>query len=520
MSFRCTRSKISGLLGAGFWGPGVLVLGLSGCSVSDPGEPARDQQPLQPLIYTEFPNVTPEASAVRERRLMRQLTEGAVGGGQWGNLETGPTQALAPIESGEALGKAIFKALLEQDEELWEHVFVRPQAYSGLVHVDLEAAREFVDNLQGKSVGTWSMFGVEESSETSHGGLGRLLTLEGFRLGEGRTINGPLAKDNESVVQYWGNALLLRFKNSDVIFELLIPKILRVPDPARPGEYILAVGSEIRGDHRLQVMLEMGLHLKAELMRSREYPYPLKVGNFWRYRRYNSAVGAGAVLNPLDVPPPLVEIGSGGSDEANKNPKIGGEDEDPGAIEVSGGALDASEVLVEVLSVDRYETIRLVKLLRTYNDQRLSRFVEHWLLTPRHIYQCNRACQNNIGNVGWLLGYLEQQTPIYRFPLTPGGAWKRGGVVLEHDKQGVFRVDDAWHSLETGAGSFTATVAIDGTGSLGLNDPHLRRSEQRRYFAVGKGVVKRVLKSPNSVGNSGNSTNEIIEELVEVRIIP
>ncbi len=497
-----------------------MVLGLSGCSISEPGESRRDQQPLQPLIYTEFPNVTPEAVAVRERRLMRQLTEGAVGGGQWGNLETGPSQALAPIESGEAIGNAIFKALIEQNEELWEHVFVRPQAYSRLVHVDLEAAREFVDNLQGKSVGTWSKFGVEQSSETSDGGLGRLLTLEGFRLGEGRTINGPLAKEDETVVQYWGNALLLRFKNSDVIFELLIPKILRVPDLERPDEYILAVGSEIRGDHRMQIMLEMGLHLKAELMRSREYPYPLKVGNFWRYRRYNAAVGADAALNPLDVPPPLMEIASGGSPKAVGVPKASEDDEFLGT-EVSGGALDASEVLVEVLSVDRYETIRLVKLMRTYNDQRLSRFVEHWLLTPRHIYQCNRACQTNIENVGWLLGYLEQQTPIYRFPLAPGTAWKRGGAtIIEQDNTAVFSVDDTWHNLETGAGTFTATVAIDGLGALGLNDPHLRRGGQRRYFAVGKGIVKRVLKDSKGGSEAAKPATEIIEELVEVRIIP
>lgn len=504
MDFRVKWSKV---LAAG------LVAGLAGCSPPERAEPASERMPLQPLIYTEFPNLTPEAAAVRERRLMRQLTEGAGGGGQWGDLEVASSGALAPLETREALGEAIFKALIEQNEALWEHVFVRPQAYSGLVHVDLEAAREFVDNLQGKSAETWAMFGVEESSEISQGGLGRLLTLEGMRLGEGRTIDGPLAKDEESVVQHWGNALLLRFKNSDVVFELLIPKVLRVADPGRPGAHVLAVGSEIRSDHRLRVMLEMGLHLKPELMRSREYPYPLKVGNFWRYRRYNAALGAEIVHDPLGVPPPLVEVAGSGADP--------GEERDFGefgALEgeerVGGGALDASEVLLEVLAVDRYETIRLVKLMRTYNDQRLSRFVEHWLLTPRHIYQCNRQCQNQIENVGWLLGYLEQQTPIFRFPLTPGTGWRRGGTLLSQEESGVFRVDDTWHSLETGAGTFTATVAIDGTGALGLNDPHLRSADQRRYFAVGKGVVQRVLKG------TGREGQEVIEELVEVRIIP
>ncbi|MBA2662372.1 MAG: hypothetical protein H0U74_08775 [Bradymonadaceae bacterium] len=456
----------------------MAVCGLLASGCWDKREPS-DQAPLQPLIYTEYPNLTPEAAAVRERRLVRQLMDGAGSGGQWGDLETSPVQAMPALDNAQKLGEAIFEALIDRREALWEHVFVSPLAYSQLVHVDMEAAREFVDNLQGKSFAAWKLFDVEQSSELAEGGLKALVSLDELRLGQGRTVDGPVAKDEEAIVQYWGNILVLRFKQTDVRFEIAIPKIVRVADPLQGGASVLALASEIRMDRRLEVLLRMGLHLKAELMRSREYPYPLKVGNFWRYRRYNAA----ASNDPLDL-----------LDQVSDDPSV---------------VLDASEVLLEVEAIDRYETIRLVRLARTYNDQRLSRYIEHWLLTPRHIYLCPRPCQNNIENIGWLLEYFDNQTPIYRFALTPSMAWKRGGADASTDA--VFRVDPTWQSMETAAGTFSAVVAITGTGALGQVDRHLAGAGQRRYFATGKGVIKRVLK---------NKDVEITEELVETRIMP
>jgi hypothetical protein len=456
-----------------------------------PGEvDPSTQPPLRPLIYTEFPNMTPEAAAVRERRLMRQLLEGA-SGGQWGDLDFAPAEDLPPLTSPQALGQALYEALINREEVLWEHLFVAPRDYAALVHVDMERAEEYVDVQLGKSLPAWELFAVEESSETPDGGLRSIFSVEELRLGQGRTIDGPVAKEGEEIIQYWGNVLRLRFRDTEIFFDLTIPKIFRL-EPARqraqekqgPGGEIYVIASEVGIDPRLNTLLQVGLHLKPQLLRAAEYPYPFTVGNFWRYRRYNAATGAPASFDALDAP-------------------IG----EPVVAEAPGG-LDANEVILEVESVERYGPYRLIRLTRRYNDRNLSRYDERWVVTPRRIYQCSRLCVTRVqeGDLGWLLEYFTHQVPIYRFPLQLSTSWGAGG---RSGAQGVFRVDGQWHDVETIAGIFPGSIAVDGRGPLGDFDPHYR-FEQRRFFAPGKGLVRRVIEARIS----------IVEELVEYRIIP
>src|SRR5690606_40048204 len=86
---------------------------------SDLAEPVSERMPLQPLIYTEFPNLTPEAAAVRERRLMRQLTEGAGGGGQWGDLEVASSESRSEEHTSELQSREnlVCRLLLEKKKE-------------------------------------------------------------------------------------------------------------------------------------------------------------------------------------------------------------------------------------------------------------------------------------------------------------------------------------------------------------------------------------------------------------------
>lgn len=464
------------------------VLILASCSSA---EPEGSPPPLRPLIYTEFPNMTPEATAVRERRLTRQLLEGATAG-QWGDLEFTPPPNLPPLGSPEALGQAVFDALISQKEELWEHVFVGPRDYAALVHVDLERAEEFVDVQIGKSLSTWTLFRIDESSETPDGGLGAIFSFEEIRLGQGRTIEGPIARDDQEIVQYWGSTIRLRFRDTDIFFDLTVPKILRL-SPSRqkslteglPRQDIYVVASEIVIDQRLNTLVRVGLHLKPQLLRSREYPYPLKVGNFWRYRRQNVAGGDTQGLDSLD--------------------SIFGEG-------VEG--LDGNEVIQEVEAVERYGPYRLVHLSRRYNDQNLSRYNEYWVLTPRRIYHCTRQCVGRVrqGDLAWLLEYFTHQVPTHTFPLRQGMAWSAGGRETD---SATFTVDSQWYDVETSAGSFPGTLAIDGRGPLGDVDPHYR-APQRRFFSPGTGIVRRVIETSDRRGQ----TLEIIEELVEYRIMP
>lgn len=459
----------------------VLAAG-AGCADSEPTPAAV---PLRPLVYTEHPDLTPEGASVREGRLLRQLRQGAELSGGWGRLEAEGAREMPLISEGEALGEAIFEALTTRDEALWDHLFIAPESYAQLVNVSPEKAHEFVDVQMGGALQTWEIFTPTRSSEGADGGLGELLVLEGLELGEGRTVNGPVAREDERVVQHWGNVLRLRYAEADVVFELRISRIFRVPSPQDPTREVLVLASPVEADRRLRTLVALGLHLKPELLRSREYPFPLKEGNFWRFRRYNRALGQEEV-DPLDI-------------------AMGGQ--------AAAGTPRSPEVVMEVLGVEQYGTWRLVHVMRSYEDADFTRAHERWVLTPRRIYVCDTRCQARIDDLSYLLEYFEYQVPIFSFPLEPGQGWGRAGLGVE---EGTFAVDASWHNVETPAGGFVGTYAIEGTGPLTQSSPYFRLPGQRRYFAPGRGVVRRELREPDARGN----LIEVVEDLVEYRIMP
>ncbi|RAL20494.1 hypothetical protein DL240_16955 [Lujinxingia litoralis] len=462
----------------------ALVLGV-GCAGD---EPSGEDRPLRPLVYTEHPDLTPEGAAVREQRLLRQLRGGAELSGGWGRLEEPDAGELPLIDDEEALGRALFEALIERNEALWDHLFIAPESYAELVKVSEDRAREFVDVQMGGALATWESFEPSRSSEGADGGLGRLLELQGLELGEGRTIQGPVAGEDEEVVQHWGNVLRLRYAEADVEFELRIPRIFRVPSPHDPTRKVLVLASPVEADRRLQTLVALGLHLKPELLRSREYPFPLKEGNFWRYRRYNKALGQDETVDPLDF-------------------AMGGQ--------AAAGTPRAPEVIVEVMGVEQYGTWRLVHLMRSYEDADFTRAHERWVLTPRRIYYCNSRCQANIDDLSYLLEYFEYQVPIFSFPLEPGQRWGRAGLKVGSDAAS-FSVDESWHHVETPAGGFVGAYAIEGTGPLTLSSPYFKLPGQRRYVVPGRGVVRRELREPDA----GGQLIDVVEELVEYRIMP
>ena len=259
-------------------------------------------RPLRPLVYTELPELTPRAAAVRERRLKRELIHGSSEGAAWGRLER--AQDLPPPHDEEALGRLLFEALMERDEGRWGHAFVSPRSWAALVHVEHEQARAFVDELQADSLATWRLFDIERASEAPQGGLGAVFEFQGLELGQGRTVSGELAEDDEVVSQHWGNVLRLGLRaDEQVSFELRVPKILRVVDRRKDptGQPTLAVASPIEASRSLEMFTSAGIHLKPELLRSQEYPLPLAVGNFWRYRRRIKGQAAPERVRPAVV---------------------------------------------------------------------------------------------------------------------------------------------------------------------------------------------------------------------------
>ncbi|MFP4599924.1 MAG: hypothetical protein ACOC9W_00060 [Persicimonas sp.] len=480
----------------------LIGAGLSGCGGEDtePDRPARStERPLQPLIYTERPDLSSEAAAVRERRLMRQLLEGSNASGSWGSLEVDQSEEYAPVRSADELGQAMFEALVDRDEGQWDRLFVAPDAYAQMVRVEADEARKFVDGLQAKSRQTWQNFEPGRPSEAPEGGLESMLEFHALELGEGRTLGGGRADDDEPVAQYWGNELVLRLSGTDVFFGLRIPKILRVSH-ARRGPQVAALGlaAAVQMSSKLEVYLSAGLHLKPQLLEAHEYAYPLAVGNFWRYSRRAADSGE----NPED------------NDETDRSDEADPSDETDRSDEVEKApGIRATETLLEVTGVDDFGPLRMVTLRRSYNDEAMTTIEQHWLVMARRIYRCSRTCRDNIEDFGWLLGYLARQTPIYRFPMSLDEAWGVGGEPTGDSP--VFQVDADWHDVQVRAGNFSNTVAVDGAAALEAMDPYHRARSQRRFFAHGRGLVRRELGARGAREGAA-----VVEELVESRIMP
>lgn len=488
------------------WGPlffGVLLT-LCACSTSyedaQPSPIARADQPLRPLIYTELPDLTPRAAAIRERRLMRELLLGAnastQGDASWGRLQT-PAN-LQPLTDANQLGETMTRALFTQDEALWDHAFVSPSSYAGMVHVKPEVAHAFVDELLGKSAQSWDLFRIEHASEAPEGGLSALFEFRSMTLGQGRTLAGKIARREDDVVaQYWGNVLTIGLRGSSVEFELRVPKVLRVTDHEKSpsGEPILAVAAPVEASSQLQMFIAAGMHLKPELLRSQEYPFPLAVGNFWRYRRYRHDQSP-EKAEPLDSMDAALLL------------------DDEQITERGPG-----ESLLEILSVERYNGVRLVQYRVSYDDQEFSMKEAHWLVSPRTIYPCSRACVRQVENIDWLLDYMQRSSPIYMFPIRIGKAWDRA----QNGDDGVDRIEDAavrvlpeTPDVEVPAGKFHRAYVLDILRGEILSDPFLTVKRARRAFVQGQGVVRQELQGVDAQGEP----QKIIEELVEARIVP
>jgi hypothetical protein len=470
----------------------AMLLGClaTGCS----GEPklaegaSVSRTPLQPLIYTELPDLTAAAAAVRERRLLRELLHGTEKGKEWGRLQH--RENLPAPTNEEELGQLLAQALIARDEAKWDHAFVSPASYAGMVRVDLEDARKFVDELQGSSMPTWRMFDIEHASEAPEGGLASILEFHSLELGQGRTVSGKIAKKDAPVEQHWGNTLRLKLKGQgEVLFELRIPKILRVSDRRKlaTGEPLLVVASAIDASKRLETFFDAGLHLKPELLRSQEYPYPLSVGNFWRYRRFNKGKSSQAERDPMAIPSDV-------DTQAN---------------------FAATDVLLEILGIERYGSLRLVKYRTSYNDTELTVRERNWIVTPRRIYDCGRNCSRHVEDLGWLLDHLSRDTPRYHFPLVWGEGWGEEGESYAFDKAPV-RVLPNHAEVEVPAGTFSSAVVIESPSGTILSDPFITVSSGKRVFMPGKGIVRLELTGVNPRGERLS----LIEELVESRIMP
>jgi hypothetical protein len=436
----------------------AALLMVSACQEPEPWLDAPP--PLQPLIYTELPGLTPDAAALRERRMLRDLV-GVPSGGE------PVAQAAAPVypQDAQELGELFARGLLGTREVGWEDAFAAPEDYARMVKLDPAEAARAMDEVIAASLPAWRAFGADHVSQLPEGGLDALFSFEGLTVGAGRTLAGRLAYGNDVVAQRWGNVLTLGLRGTNVRFDVTISKILHIPaNGERPAH--LAIAGPVRLERRLEVFLEAGLHLKPELLRSQEYPYPLSVGNFWRYRRYR--------VREQQAP----------------------QDELLAELSAPAETFDATEVLQEVMSIERHNSMRLVRMRWSYNDQALTKIEQSWLVSPRRIYLCDRTCLRRVEELDWLLRQLPRETPLFVFDRA------RGERVLR--------------DVEVPAGAFIAAHITTQRTTLSEVDPFIQISEMERAFAPGRGLVRQELRGKTSAGEPV----VMVEELVESRIMP
>lgn len=472
---------------------------LSGCWDDSPHE-QPSPSPLQPLVYTEDPDLTPAGAAVRERRLHRQLLEGSTDD-DWGRLHPHERSDRREFDSIDELGKAVVEALTSRDERLFEQVFVSVETHSRIAEVDSQTAEEYVDNELGASGDVWALFSRDRPASIPEGGFGAQLDFEAVELGSSQRIE---LADGSQWTRHRDNSIAVRWQRPEVTLHLEVPQIIErslpvddTDDPSAesnedagsdadesPAESAWKIGSRIAPTPGIEQFVDAGLHLEPRLLRADEYPFPLGTGTFWRYRR----------VDPDD-------------DRDERDVLDRRFDEETAEIV-------AEEVIVEVREVSNFGSLRLVELLRSYDDHRHTRVREWWAVTPGCIYYCDETCREHIEDIDWLLGYFDDRVPILKFPLEPGGHWGEGAREVEPE-QAVFSVHDDWLEVDTPAGFFAGIFRIEGTGDLGDDNRYFEHTVLRRDFAVGRGIVRRIVEPLDGA----DEQTAVVEELVEYRLM-
>jgi hypothetical protein len=455
------------------WALLATLASATGCSadcLSAPDTQADQPTPLQPLVYTETADSSPGAAAARERRLLRQLRTGAQQQGSWGGLGQANSD-LPAMTSADRLGEALGRALFKRDEALWSHVFVPAAAYGKLVNLKPAAARRFVDEQRGGSRDVWRAFQIETQSKLPPDGFSSVFSTGNLNLGDPRTLDGDRAGDDQRPIQYWNNRLILGRPDSNIQFAVHIPKIIRIPPAlSTRGQPRFGIAGDIELGEKLEVFLDAGLHFSADVLSAADYPFPLNVGNFWKYRRTIEA--------------------------------------DPRAGEDAPDDSPQSTLLVEVMEVDRFRSWRVVHLRSIHLNQRGSRRDIRWLLTPRRIFACDSTCRHYADDLDRLLTYIARHTPIFAFPITLGDTWG--------DTHRSMRTSSAFETIENEAGKFSGTIPITGTAAGADWTLAQTATSATRWFAPRTGIVKRRVTIPSS-GTGGTSL--VTDTLTEYRLM-
>jgi hypothetical protein len=375
------------------------------------------------------------------------------------------------LSTPEAVARALFRALSQQDSELLEWLLMTPRDYAATARTSLSTAEDHMAEVAAETRAVFQTFAGEVPSEQRPGGLGSMLDIDSVSVGAGRLASGELADDDEPSVMVWGTEVRMRLHDSDQVFRLRMPKLLVTPD----GQWRLAEAPRIGG--MLQLFIDMGFHLSPTLLAFEHYPLPLQTGNYWTYQV-------------------RVEEGEWDADARRRHrPRSEGDAAGTGQP-AEPGLLTFRD---DVVARQDYDAYALVRIRRRYDDPDQSTDRIDLLLTPRRVYRCNRDCRRRIEDVSWLLAHLSRRVPELIFPLRPGVAWRTGGRL---DLDGEYQTRHDYEVADVPAGHFEHSVCI--TRSI-------TEGREHRYFVPGIGIVLTHIDTP---------TESRFYELVDYRIMP
>ena len=431
----------------------LVLLALFGCACG--GEPPPSEaQPLRPLLYTEAPaghTVAPSG--------LEAWTDPAEDPLAWPSnvAETARHPArrwAAPGPSAhpaDALS-ALLMALLHQDPALLDDLLFDAEGLRVAARMPADAAQREAQAIRDGMSALLTAFHPGLPTQARPEGLVHQLAPGQVELGVGRRLDGRPARPDEEVAMHWGSTITFHLLDPPHTFTLRVPRLLKDAS----GHWRLQAPPAV--DHAWTQFRELGLHLQPRLLDAEHAPWPLSVGSFWHFR--------------VRVPVP-------GVDDVGLRPQEG--------------------YRLEVARVEDHGRHRLVRLVRRPDSPLAQPRIEHWWVTPRRIYTCPRDCQRRMQDLGWLLTYASQQTPLVIFPLEPGTSWGAGGRsagTLTH------RVHHEAQTAETPAGVFQQTLVLTLPTAAG---------REERAFVQGLGMVRtRVTGGPTPR----------IEELTSWRILP
>lgn len=367
--------------------------------------------PLRPLLYTQGGDTDNEGIPGYEPWQDESLDPIA-----WppvaradGMNARGMAQQRFDISTPEGTIRAAFSAATRGDEDALRTLMLGAEGLEEFAQYSPAGAQRRAQELEAGIQDFIRAFRDASPADRRDEGLSSILQSADILIGAPRLVTGEIVDDRAQATMHSTNALRVHILGTNIDFDVRFPRLIRGPEA---NWYIAEPPSVSATWERFRTP---GLDLKPELLRSENTPIPFEVGNYWQFEvsRLETAPAPRAV----DAESPGEERTEEDADAARSQDNL-----QPWRPQRD---LAFRDTVSDVHDGGNY---LVVSIRRTYTDRRRTPETTHLLVTPRHIYPCNRACFRDRSNITNLLNYMNDTVPLWVFPLRDERVWGPGGV--------------------------------------------------------------------------------------------